>query len=128
MELTITQDTTLSGLKQQFSRQFPHLKLEFFRTGHQVEQGSSPSEQLNNEVRIGSLLHLRKEGCFTFDPTMSVGDFEQRMQDEFGLPVQVFRRSNNLWLETVQTDHWSLAKQEKEGNASGKDYRSYMYN
>jgi hypothetical protein len=28
-----------------------------------------------------------------------------------GLCVQIFRKSGNLWLETIQTDHWTLQQQ-----------------
>ena len=57
------------------------------------------------------------------DPSMTVAAFEQKMQNEYGLPVQVFRKSGDVWLETVQTDHFSLAKQNEMGEETAKKQR-----
>jgi hypothetical protein len=50
-----------------------------------------------------------------FHDTTSVQDLEQLIWDAFGLSVQVFRKSGNLWLETTVTDQWSLAYQNEQG-------------
>jgi hypothetical protein len=33
----------------------------------------------------------------------------------YGLSVQVFRKSGNVWLETSATDNWTLRQQNNEG-------------
>ena len=36
-------------------------------------------------------------------------------EDQYGIHVQVFRKSKSLWLETTATDNWSLREQNKTG-------------
>lgn len=46
---------------------------------------------------------------------MKVGELEAALKDQFGLTVQVFRHSGNIWLETVLTDKWTLQQQNEHG-------------
>ena len=46
---------------------------------------------------------------------MKVSELEKAFSDIFGLNVQVFRKSNNMWLQTTITDKWSLEKQNQNG-------------
>lgn len=45
---------------------------------------------------------------------MTVSELEQHFADVYGLSVQVFRKSGEVWLETTTTDNWSLEKQNQE--------------
>lgn len=54
---------------------------------------------------------------------MPVAAFEQRLQEEHGLSVQVFRKSGEFWLETIQTDNLSLERQNEMGKAAGASLR-----
>ena len=67
--------------------------------------------------KIGELRNKHINGTLSISPTMTVSDLEQNFQDQFGLAVQVFRRSGNAWLETTVTDSWTLDKQNKQGEA-----------
>jgi hypothetical protein len=51
-----------------------------------------------------------------------VQDVEQLLWDAFGLSVQVFRKSGNLWLETTVTDQWSLAYQNEQGRELSEQF------
>jgi hypothetical protein len=46
---------------------------------------------------------------------MTVADLEFRLEKEYGLHIQVFRKSGNIWLETTATDNWTLDRQNQEG-------------
>ena len=48
---------------------------------------------------------------------MTVSDLEQKFAELFGLSVQVFRKSANVWLETTVTDGWTLEEQNRQGEA-----------
>ena len=54
---------------------------------------------------------------------MKVSDFEKMFHDKFGLNVQVFRKSGNLWMQTTSTDHWTLAEQNRKGGSSELHYK-----
>ena len=46
---------------------------------------------------------------------MTVAELEGKFRNEYGLEVQVSRKSGLLWLETTMTDNWSLEKQNEHG-------------
>lgn len=127
MKLQFHETTTLRDLKDQFQTLFPCLKLEFFREDHEKGKGSRLQDRLPDEVRVSDLNEDLGEGLFFFTPEFTVSYFEQAMQNEFGLPVQVFRKSGNVWLETIHTDHLSLKKQNLMAEASGKPVRMNFY-
>lgn len=122
MELKITKETTLRDLTKQFTRQFPNLKLEFWRQPQKGNERSLLVRRPGDSVSLGILRRLKKEGVFTYDKTTTVADFEERLQNEFGLPVQVFRKDDGLWIETAQTGDWSLGKQNAMGTATNYGY------
>lgn len=114
MQLHIQGKKTVQEIKKQFAAQFPSLKLEIFNQPHRAEEGSLLSTRLNDEQSL-VVINPPKEGYFFYKPSDTVAAFEQGLQNEFGIPVQVFRRSGEQWIETVQTDHLSLEKQNSMG-------------
>ena len=120
MKLSISKKTTVKEVKDQFSALFPFLKLVFFQYNHAEGERSIPAHQLPENSVLADYLPTLKEGSFHFSPSDSVGEFEQRLQQEHGLPVQVFRKSGNVWLETVQTDNLSLDQQNGKGKAASQ--------
>jgi hypothetical protein len=120
MQLSISKKTTVKEVKDQFSALFPFLKLVFFQYKHAEGAPSVPAHKLPRNSILSEQLPTINEGLFHFSPSVSVGEFEQRLQQEHGLPVQVFRRSGNIWLETIQTDHLSLDQQNAKGKAASQ--------
>ena len=58
------------------------------------------------------------EGDLSIDGHLKTSTFENSFKTHFGVNVQVWRRSGNMWLQTTTTDDWTLAKQEQ----TGKEY------
>ena len=42
---------------------------------------------------------------------MKVAELENDFSGQFGLQVQVFRKSGEVWLQTTKTDNWTLIEQ-----------------
>jgi hypothetical protein len=59
-------------------------------------------------------------GYINIDPTDTVAEVEKRFQNKYGLPVQIFRRADDVWVETVQTDNLTLLKQNSMGTLAPK--------
>lgn len=55
------------------------------------------------------------EGFIHITDDMPVSKLEQLFLDQFGLSVQVFRKSGSSWLETTFTDDWTLKRQNDAG-------------
>ena len=118
MELSISNHLTVSELKEQFAFYFPFLKLEFFMYPHETFARSGFEEKADDGLLLSELAQELKQGKFWFEGFTTVAEFEQRLQEEHNLPVQVFRRSRDLWLETCQTDNLTLKQQNAMGEAS----------
>lgn len=125
MELKLHYNTPIREIKKQFSRFFPFLKIEFFMHGHKEKGGSFPNQTVNEKLSLSDVTGILKEGVFQFQPSTTVAEFEQNLQNDHGLPVQVFRKSEDLWIETVQTDYMTLEQQNKMGADS---VRSTQFN
>ena len=108
----------VQDLKRQFHASFPFLKIEFFEGSHRISEGSSKANMLDNLIQLDTLLKNMNEGVVELNALSSVAAFEQLLDESFGLHVQVFRKSGNLFLETTKTDDWTLAQQNAEGKLS----------
>jgi len=120
MELHVFKNTTLQEVREQFSGCFPFLKLEFYLYRHHSED-----VHFTKEVYKGLYLEKTsaffKEGTIYFSPTTLVTELEQEFQIELGVAAKVFRRSEgSAWVDTTQTAHLSLAKQNSIGSAMAK--------
>ena len=120
--MIINDDVRLSNIKSAFSRQFPGLRIEFYRVPHKDHQGSPKNETLNENLSVGDI----REGDFDsgelhLSDDLTVTAVERLFENKFGLHIQIFRRSNNLWLQTTATDHWTLAVQNGKGVRSVQD-------
>ena len=118
MNLNLNAHSTIRDAKKQFSRYFPFLKLEFFTIPHQPGSGSAAVKKLSDRSFLIDITGVLKEGVFHFDQSITVAQFEQKLQEEYGIPVQVFRKSGAVWIETIQTDHLSLEAQNLMGKES----------
>lgn len=49
-------------------------------------------------------------------PLMTVKELENKCEEQFGILVQVYRKSGNVWLETSMTDNWTIKQQNDQGS------------
>ena len=130
--LVIDKKQTLWALKEEFNKWFPFLKIEFFH------------EKINKNVRNPKNLliqtnelicHLQEKqliGKIPFSLSTTVKEIEEAFLQEYGLYMQVFRKSGNIWLETTTTNDWTLAMQNEEGRciaeylSSEKDHENIL--
>jgi hypothetical protein len=100
---------------------YPYLKLEFFSKKHAVN-GASAKKYIEPNTKTlgecGSIHASRAEINIT--PQMTVADLEQSLSNNYGLSVQVFRKSGKVWLETTFTDGWTLEEQNMQGEELSK--------
>lgn len=128
MKLNITNTTTIVEFQSEFMRFFPFLKIEFFTKPHE-RGGTSWSRYMvfNRLTPLSTIDHFKAIGSIEFDAEMPVGDFEQKIWAQFGLSTQVFRKSMGTWLETTQTDNWTLAVQNTKGDESAHNVPEMIY-
>lgn len=113
--LKITPDQKLSLIKQEFNKQFPYLKLEFFRHRHKMHGGSTKQDILESDATPAQLHRKAASQFIEVTGEMKVATLEEQFYTVFGISAQVFRKSGRSWLETTITDDWTLNRQNDEG-------------
>ncbi len=108
MDLHLDKNKTLFGIKGEFQDAFPNLKLEFFRHSHEEQEGSPKSDMITEDLSLESLLKDDTATHLSYNADITIGDFETMLNEYFGLNVQVFRKSNDVWLQTINSDGKSL--------------------
>lgn len=120
MELEINKQQSIAEVKKQFGEAFPYLKLEFFYKRHKTGRPSNFKFLAKDDVRLSDFEIDDNSSTIIVTPAMTVNELEQSLGMKFGLGVQVFRKSGEVWLETIYTDSWTLAEQNSEGEALSK--------
>ncbi len=121
--MIISDEKTLRDIQKEFNTYFPYLKIEFYSGRHGSGEGSPVQDRLAPEQRLSLIRKVHTTGDLKINPDMKVSEFEQMFLRKYGLNVQVFRKSGNLWIQTTTTDHWTLAEQNRKGGASELHYK-----
>ncbi len=117
MKIAINDKRKIFAIQEEFNTLFPFLKIEFFSKPHKVGGPSAKKLMKHNAKTLEECRTIHNKGQITITPNLTVSDLEQKFQDVYGLSVQVFRKSGKVWLETTVTDGWSLAEQNRQGEA-----------
>jgi hypothetical protein len=117
MQITINDKRKIYAIQEEFNTLFPYLKIDFFAKPHKSGGGSSKKLVEQGSKTLGECRTVHKNGHVTITPNMTVSELEQHFTDAYGLSVQVFRQSGNIWLETTVTDGWTLEEQNSQGKA-----------
>lgn len=105
---------TLKSIKEQFNAKFPHLKIEFFETKHNKGEASAKELMYDDAFRIKD---IRKEGAMlpiSIHGNLKTSTLEKLFEEELGVFIQVYKKSNNVWIQTTATDDWTLSQQESD--------------
>jgi hypothetical protein len=121
----ISDQKTLRQVKQEFQEKFRWLKLEFYSQSHKPGEGSTADAHLDESLTVGEVREIQTEGEMSVHGNLKVSSLEQAFREQYGLNVQVFRRSGEIWLQTTSTDDWTLNEQNQKGeDASGTSGRA----
>lgn len=119
MQLNISSDVTMGELQAAFAEAFPGLKLAFFTKPHRAYKGSAAKYLVQKkDMPLRDLSPNMKSGYLLVEPDMVVWQLERLFEEEYGLHVQVFRKSGRIWLETSVTDDLTLEQQMAKAAAS----------
>lgn len=117
MKININDSRKISVIQEEFNHTYPYLKIEFFSKPHKPGGGSAKKLVEQNSKTIGECRTIHNTGKINISPDMTVTDLEQKFNEIYGLGVQVFRKSGNVWLETTVTDGWTLKEQNDQGES-----------
>ncbi|MCB0573835.1 MAG: hypothetical protein KDC61_04630 [Saprospiraceae bacterium] len=127
MKIHISTDKTIAKLQEEFSARYPYLKLVFFSKPHKAYKGSHAKFLIaDGDKTLGSMEKQPKSGDLYIEANMPTWQLERLFEQEFGLHVQVFRKSGNTWLETSVTDDLTLEEQNVKGKASERHHFEFI--
>lgn len=115
MKLIINSERLIREVQHDFNVAFPFLKIEFFANGNGGHQSSSAKKRVPAGIKVHEASKVNHNGTLDLKDTMTVAELERKLKQEFGLAIQVFRKSGNIWLETTMTDNWTLRQQNEHG-------------
>jgi hypothetical protein len=119
MNITIDKTSKLGDIKKKFNRQFPFLKLEFFKFKPDAGTVFSRKNQVFDPyLSVETLSQNLLKGSIGINGQKKTGTLEYHFLRDFGLYVQVFRKSGKVWIDTTSTDDMTLAAQNKMAKES----------
>lgn len=122
MEITIHDYRKISDVQEEFHSVFPYLKLDFSYHPRVQKITSQKRLMLDHLKTLGEFRPLCKNGSISITPHMTVADLEYLFYNNYGLVVQVLRKSGKAWLGTTVTDGWTLEKQNEQGEELSKTH------
>jgi hypothetical protein len=129
MIVAINPDKKISEFQAEFTGLFPYLKVEFFTRPHNEGAASwSKYMHFDHTKTLGEIGKAHDSLAFEFTPQMTVGAFEQALWNQYGLAVQIFRKSKGVFIETTHSDSWALEEQNKKGADSVHNIIEMVYN
>ena len=112
--MLISDDRRLADIQAEFNRQFPYLRLAFYEAPHHQGEGSPNRTQLDPSRNIGDVRTVHHTEDITINGHMHAGNLEELFGERYGLNVQVLRKKNNAWLQTIATDQMPLSQLNRE--------------
>jgi hypothetical protein len=115
MNIEINSSKSIENIQRSFNSAYPYLKLEFFTQAHEKGQATAGKYMVNPKKLIGDYSKENITSSLNVTDSMTVFELEKLFESNFGLHVQVFRKSGRIWLETTATDDWTLQSQNEQG-------------
>ncbi len=117
MHIKINPDITLREIKNIFSAHYPHLKLAFYRTPHEIFEASDECGRYPCDIKLKEIKNGHLEGIINIQPKEKISDLEREFQVRFDLPAQVLVKEHEVWTQTTGMDSFTL----REANEFSKN-------
>ncbi len=113
--MRITGGKTIKVIQEEFNRMFPGLKIEFYTIPHSSKSGTPEKFHIKSSVRLKEIFPDVATKEVAVSASMTVTELEQKIQNTLRVGAQIFRKSGNVWLQTITTDNLTLDEQNKKG-------------
>jgi hypothetical protein len=114
MKWILKNGCTVQEAQQKFGELFPHLLVKFYNKDHKPGQGNKSENELKPHEKLTFRTAVTSDDVvIQLHGGLKTENFERLMREEFGVNVQIYRKSGKIWLQTMQTDGWTLAEQER---------------
>lgn len=121
MQIYISEETVIKEIQEKFRTLYPYLKLEFYRKPHLKGEYSPEEDKISSDTPIENIRLRNDPGWMDISYYRTAAAVEHDFSYIFGLNAQILRKAGTLWLETIDTDSWTL----EELNNAGKPSQRY---
>jgi hypothetical protein len=111
MLLHIDDTWTVSDVQGAFSRCFPGLRIVFSKKAPFYKEIAPNGTTIEGNQRIGAIRKTHGAGYLEILSWYTVARLEKEFREQFGLPIQVFRKEQGKWIQTSSTDNYTLRQQ-----------------
>ena len=125
MKIIITPEKLIKDIQDEFSSAFPFLRVEFFKKS--TPKTRDMVHKISNLLPLGNVDKVTGSKEVVVSPLMTVKDFENDFETQFGMGVHLYRKSGNSWLEITITDRWTMKQQDDRGNEISMIVDRYVY-
>lgn len=117
MQIEITNEYSISDLKDEFSRVFPFLKLEFVLKPRCPGQVSLLKFKVSAQKKLSEFRLRKNDKAFIISPRMTLADLARQFNSEFRIAIQLFQQHEGEWQETFLTDQRTLCEHNGESES-----------
>ena len=103
----------IQDVQDRFQALFPLLQLRFYRIAHHGGESAMRDEIKDHTLTLSAFNPNFKAGEIRLEPETTVNKVETDFASNFGLYVQVFRKAGKHWIQTIDTDDWTLQRQQE---------------
>ncbi|MBZ4191625.1 hypothetical protein [Niabella beijingensis] len=120
MNINFDEHTSMEDIQSSFHEQYPYLKLEFYRHPHLQGEASWFNDKLGKQSLVKKEASMTGNQSINAGGNQTVADFESEFFQKTGIAVQVMRFSGRVWIQTTETDDWTLQQQNEKGYEDSK--------
>ncbi len=113
MDIIIHDGRAIEEIQQEFAKEYPNLKVEFFaeaRHRNPMPHPLHPALLMHPRKLIKECRQSHAKGMLSIHPGMAIEEVEEGFWNAFGLHARIYHKVGADWLEPA-TRHWSLEKQ-----------------
>ena len=121
MKILLQYNRTVEEVEHEFSSAYPFLKISFF-----TKADGPDSKEVDPSAELIEVSGVLKEGDISINSTDTVKEVEQKFEKQYGLPVHIFRKQKDVWMDTSITDDLTLQEQNTWGREASKPLKIKM--
>lgn len=111
MKITVHYSTKTGTIKQAFSKIFPYLKIEFVKNETNLNSETKFNNTILHNRFLGEINENLRQGIIQIKSDDKPASLEQSFRQQFGLPIQVYRKQKKQWILAVSPGDLTLYQQ-----------------
>lgn len=120
MELMIQKNSLVEDINKTFTDHYPFLKIELYKVAAPGKH-TTKREMLPSNLPLVLFANTTEKKIIDINSYITVAELESQFAS-IGLMAEVFRKSGNVWIETILTNKWTLHQQNAEGEEISRHF------